>query len=87
MQLKLSALALALAGLAASPVVNAGPIAYGICQTGCNAVVVACYAGAGFTFGTVTAGLGVPAAIIACNAALGTCSAACATVALFAPTP
>lgn len=33
-------------------VTTAGPLAYGICQTGCNAVVVACYAGAGFTFGT-----------------------------------
>ncbi|KAM5531608.1 hypothetical protein V8D89_014723 [Ganoderma adspersum] len=87
MQLKLSALALALVGLAASPVANAGPIAYGICQTGCNTVTVACYAGAGFTFGTVTAGVGVPAAILACNAALGVCSSACATVALFAPTP
>ena len=85
---------------------QAGPVAYGVCQTGeilnpvstlgicadgsflgCNAVAVACYAGAGFTFGTVTAGVGIPAAIVACNAALGTCSAACATVALFAPTP
>ncbi|KAI9558907.1 hypothetical protein GHT06_015696 [Daphnia sinensis] len=64
----------------------AGPLAYGICQTGCNAVVVACYAGAGFTFGTVTAGAGVPAAIIACNAALGVCMAGC-IAAGFAPTP
>lgn len=31
---------------------SAGPIAYAICQTGCNALVVACYAAAGFTFGT-----------------------------------
>ena len=35
-------------------------------------MVVACYAAAGFTFGTVTAGAGVPAAVIGCNAALGT---------------
>lgn len=63
----------------------AGPLAYGICQTGCNAVVVACYAGAGFTFGTVTAGAGVPAAIIACNAGLGVCMAGC-IAAGFAPT-
>ena len=34
----------------------AGPLAYGICQTGCNAGVVACYAAAGVTFGTFTAG-------------------------------
>lgn len=64
----------------------AGPLSYGICQTGCNAVVVACYAAAGFTFGTVTAGAGVPAAIVACNAALGVCMAGC-IAAGFAPIP
>lgn len=32
--------------------VSAGPLSYAICQTGCNALVVACYAAAGFTFGT-----------------------------------
>ncbi|KAF9169762.1 hypothetical protein BGX20_009876, partial [Mortierella sp. AD010] len=42
---------------------DAGPLAYGICQSGCNAIAVACYAAAGFTFGTITAGLGAPAAI------------------------
>lgn len=31
--------------------VYAGPLAYGICQTGCNALAVACYAAAGTTFG------------------------------------
>ncbi|KAF7793897.1 hypothetical protein EIP86_005019 [Pleurotus ostreatoroseus] len=67
--------------LAAAHQVSAGLIAYGICQT------VACYAGAGFTFGTVVAAALAPPAILACNAALGTCSAACATVALLAPTP
>lgn len=56
---------------------ESGPLAYGICQTGCNAVVVACYAAAGFTFGTVTAGAGVPAVLIACNVGQGTCMAAC----------
>ncbi|KAF8153443.1 hypothetical protein B0H34DRAFT_800644 [Crassisporium funariophilum] len=70
-----------------STAVLAGPIAYGICQTGCNALVVSCYAAAGFTFGTVVAAPAVPAVILGCNAGLGTCSAACATVALFAPTP
>lgn len=35
-----------------SSLASAGPLAYGICQTGCNAVVVACYAAAGATFGT-----------------------------------
>ena len=65
---------------------NGGPLAYAICQSGCNAVVVACYAAAGFTFGTVTAGVGIPAALVACNSALGVCMAAC-VVAGFAPTP
>ncbi|THG95442.1 hypothetical protein EW026_g6218 [Hermanssonia centrifuga] len=79
---------LAAAVLAAvAPVANAGPIAYGICQTGCNSLAVACYAGAGLTFGTIVAAPLAPAAALACNVALGTCSAACATVALFAPTP
>ncbi len=67
-------------------VVQGGPLAYGICQTGCNALVVTCYAAAGFTFGTVTGGLGAPPAILACNAALGTCMAGC-IAAGFAPTP
>ncbi len=66
-------------------VAESGPLAYGICQTGCNAVVVACYGAAGFTFGTVTAGVGIPAAIIGCNAGLGVCMAAC-IAAGFAPT-
>ncbi|KAH9894857.1 hypothetical protein C8Q73DRAFT_790064 [Cubamyces lactineus] len=79
--------ALLLTFIACAATVDAGPIAYGLCQTGCNAVVVACYAAAGATFGTITAGVGTPAAIIACNVALGQCSAACATIALFAPTP
>jgi hypothetical protein len=30
----------------------AGPFSYGACQSGCNAVVVACYAAGGLTFGT-----------------------------------
>ncbi|KAG0044043.1 hypothetical protein BGZ83_010726 [Gryganskiella cystojenkinii] len=64
---------------------NAGPLAYGICQSGCNALVVACYSGAGFTFGTVTGGAGIPAVIVACNAALGTCMVSC-VAAGFAPT-
>ena len=55
----------------------AGPFSYAICQTGCNAVVVACYAAAGLTFGTVTGGAGIPAAAAACNSALGVCMAAC----------
>ncbi|KAI0656638.1 cysteine-rich protein [Cubamyces menziesii] len=85
--MKLSAFFIPIAlGLGALPSANAGIIGYGICQTGCNVVAVACYAAAGYTFGTVTAGLGTPAVILGCNAALGKCSAACAIVAL-TPTP
>ncbi|KXN83427.1 hypothetical protein AN958_01441 [Leucoagaricus sp. SymC.cos] len=58
----------------------AGPIAYGICQTGYNVVVVACYAAVGFTFGTIVAPV-APPAILAYNTALGTCSTARSAVA------
>ncbi|KAJ7664006.1 hypothetical protein DFH06DRAFT_1189181 [Mycena polygramma] len=73
--------------LAVIPLVQGGPISYALCQTGCNTVAVACYAGAGLVFGTVVAAPAAPAAALACNAALGTCSGVCATVALLAPTP
>ncbi len=56
-----------------------------ICQTGCNGLAVSCYAAAGFIFGTVTAGVGIPVAITGCNLSLGTCMAAC-IAAGFAPT-
>ena len=39
---------------------------------GCNTMAVACYAAAGFQFGTVIAAAAAPATILACNAALGT---------------
>lgn len=68
------------------PVSDAGPAAYGVCQAGCAALVVACYTAAGATFGTVTAGAGTPAVILGCNTAFGTCSAKCAAV-LLLPTP
>ena len=64
---------------------TAGPAAYGVCQAGCSAVVMACYSAAGFTWGA-TLGATAPASIIACNAAYGTCQAACASV-ILAPTP
>ena len=63
--------------------VQGGPGAYGICQAGCAAVVVACYASAGAVFGTVTAGLGTAPAILACNVAFGKCSAACIAAGFF----
>lgn len=65
---------------------EAGIIGYGICQTGCNTLVVACYAAAGFTFGTVVAIPTIPATLAACNTSLGVCMSACAVVAL-TPTP
>ena len=66
------------------PTVTAGPAAYGVCQTGCAGVVMACYGAAGFTWGA-TMGATAPASIIACNSAYGTCQAAC-YAALFSPT-
>ena len=66
--------------------VDAGPLAYGVCQSGCNCLAVACYAAAGATFGTVTAGAATPAVIVGCNMALGTCMAGCVAAGL-SPTP
>ncbi|EJT69068.1 hypothetical protein GGTG_13336 [Gaeumannomyces tritici R3-111a-1] len=63
----------------------AGPAAYGVCQAGCAAVVMACYSAAGFTWGA-TLGVSAPPTIIACNTSFGTCQAACAAV-LLSPTP
>lgn len=51
--------------------------AYGTCQAGCSSLVVACYAAAGFTFGTLAAA-GAPGAILRCNDSYGDCQAACA---------
>lgn len=65
--------------------VQAGPIAYGICQAGCAALVVTCYSAAGATFGTVVASAAAPAAVLACNSAFGACSAKCAVAVLIAP--
>lgn len=64
---------------------NSTLIGYGTCQTECSNIVVACYAAAGFVFGAVAA-VGAPPAIIACNAAFGKCSAACAAT-LLVPAP
>lgn len=46
----------------------------------CDTVAVACYVAGGAVMGTATAGSGVPAAIIGCNAALGTCMGTCWSV-------
>ncbi|EMR85364.1 putative zygote-specific protein [Botrytis cinerea BcDW1] len=74
---------LLVAGLAG--IATAGPIAYGICQSGCAAVVMACYSAGGATWGA-TLGATAPATIVACNTAFGTCSATCAGF-LVAPIP
>ncbi|KAF9042497.1 hypothetical protein BJ165DRAFT_1349092 [Panaeolus papilionaceus] len=86
MQLKLNRTFTSAAVLAVAllPTVNAGFITYGICQTGCDSLAVACYAAAGFTFGAVAAPLALPA-IVPCNIALGTCSATCAAITFFSP--
>ncbi|KAK3924972.1 Adenylosuccinate synthetase [Frankliniella fusca] len=56
----------------------AGPAAYGICQTGCNALAVACYGAAGVVMGV--------GSVPTCNVALGLCMAACVAAGA-APTP
>ncbi|KIJ15617.1 hypothetical protein PAXINDRAFT_169061 [Paxillus involutus ATCC 200175] len=66
----------------AAPLVTAY---YVICQTGCNVLACACYVGVGFTFGVTI--VAAPPAILACNAGLGTCMAACAATALIGPIP
>ena len=47
--------------------------------------MVSCYAAAGFTFGTLTAGVATPAAILLCNAGLGKCMASCFVATILAP--
>ncbi len=62
-----------------------GPLAAGICYSGCNTLWVACVAAAGGVAGVTTGGLAVPAAILACNAGQGICMASC-VAALLSPT-
>lgn len=52
----------------------AGPFSYGVCQSGCNTVWVACYAAAGAAAGTVTFASG-GAAVADGGAAMGTTTA------------
>lgn len=81
---------------------QAGPVAWGACQTACNSAAVYCYAQAGLVFGAftlgsaatgpvgwlawLTGGSSVSAAAAACSAAQGVCMAAC-TPLLVAPSP
>ncbi|KAF8869089.1 hypothetical protein BD779DRAFT_1682623 [Infundibulicybe gibba] len=69
-----------------APVVLGGPISYGICQSGCYAAAVICYAAAGFTFSVIVATPAIPPALLVCNAGLAACSAVCNTT-FFASTP
>eukprot|EP00198_Chlamydomonas_reinhardtii_P006321 XP_001695657.1 hypothetical protein CHLREDRAFT_195841 [Chlamydomonas reinhardtii] len=71
-------LALAILLATAFSATHAGPVAYGICQTGCNSVAVACYSAAGFTFGVPSWG-----DIAACNVALGKCMSSCVAAGLW----
>ena len=66
--------------------ISAGPGAYAVCQTGCNAAFVSCCAAAGVTAGVFMVGVGTPLAALACSATQGACMSACAALAL-APTP
>ena len=77
MQLNHQALAILIFNAMLMSPVEAGPVAYGICQAGCAGVVTACYAAAGYTWGA-TLGATAPASIIGCNSAFGSCQAACA---------
>ncbi|KAG2158737.1 uncharacterized protein EDB93DRAFT_1076476 [Suillus bovinus] len=78
--MNLKSLALLVTAAVVPHAVVAGPLAsdYGICQTGCNGVAVACYTRAGFTFGVALPT--VPPALAECNLALGRCMADCAAV-------
>ena len=60
-------------------------ISTGICYAGCAGLVATCYSAAGFVFGTVTAGVGTPPAIIACNVAFGKCMTACTVATAITP--
>ncbi|KAJ7036624.1 hypothetical protein C8F04DRAFT_1394200 [Mycena alexandri] len=60
-------------------------VAYGLCQTGCNNITVACYSAAGLVFGTVIADADAPVAALACNKALSECSSNCTTVQALEP--
>ena len=65
--------------------VESGPGTYEICQTGCNAMWVACCAATGGTAG-VTAPPAITPAIAACNKEQGICMAACVAAGA-GPTP
>jgi hypothetical protein len=65
-----------------APYAKASLVEYGMCQSGCAGIVVACYAGAGFVFGTEITGVNTHPAILACNKTFGKCSSICSSVTL-----
>lgn len=67
---------------------EAGPMAAGICTTGCVAMTVACYSAAGVVFfGTpIISVLALTPALAACNANFGACETGC-VAAFLSPTP
>ena len=65
--------------------VQGGPVAYAICQTGCNTVWVACCTACGGTAGVAAPPAIVPC-MLACNAANGICMTACVAAGA-GPTP
>lgn len=66
---------------------DSGPITAGICYAACGAAVCACFALAGFTFGTVPGAIiAATPALAGCNAAFAACEAAC-MAALVVPSP
>ena len=68
-------------------VTEAGPLAYAACQAAVAGVAAACFAAAGFTFGTVPgAVIASTPALAACNSALAAGYTTCSGL-LLAPTP
>jgi hypothetical protein len=69
--------------LALSATVSAGPLANGICQTGCDALIVACYAGSSniklsLTYSVLSYGTELFSfRILECRAMIGVCRAEC----------
>ena len=62
--------------------VSGGPGLFAACEACCTTALVACIAAATAASG----GIGIAAAVVACNAAFGQCSTACALM-LPVPTP
>lgn len=62
---------------------QSGPFTYIACTVSCGAAYAACVAAAG----GITAGTGVPAAVLACEAVYANCMAACVAVGIVVPAP